>query len=118
MRLMPQAANNSQATSIEIAVDFDSSVQTLGALEAAAYRMIGTATCQIDRIADRFVCRLTPSASKKSDSLDANDLKERFLNLVTDENLRIRVSAKTEGVRNVILALAFGSLAAAQKDAE
>jgi len=118
MRLMPQAANNSRGTSIEMAVDFDSNVQTLGALEAAAYRMIGTATCQIDRVADRFVCRLTPSASKKSDSLGSDDLKVRFLNLVTDENLRARVSAKTEGVRNVILALAFGSLAAPQKNAE
>jgi hypothetical protein len=43
-------------------------------------------------------------------------LKERFLNLVADENLRTRVAEKTEGVRNVILALAFGSLAATQKD--
>jgi hypothetical protein len=44
-------------------------------------------------------------------------LKERFLNLVADENLRARVAEKTEGVRNVILALAFASLAATQKDA-
>ena len=38
-------------------------------------------------------------------------LRERFLDLVTDENLRLRVAEKTDGVRNVILALAFGSLA-------
>lgn len=118
MRHMPPAAKEPSASPVEIVVDFDSSIQSLGALDAAAYRLIGTATCQIDRVEDRYVCRLAPSAaSQKGTALNADDLKERFLNLVTDENLRTRVAAKTEGVRNVILALAFGSLAAAQKEA-
>jgi len=117
MRPMPQAADRA-ASSPGIAVDFDANVQGLGALDAAAYRLIGTATCQIDRVADRYVCRLTPSSnSQKRDMLSGDDLKERFLNLVADENLRARVAVKTEGVRNVILALAFGSLAATQEDA-
>jgi His-Xaa-Ser system protein HxsD len=103
---------------VEVAVDFDSSVQSLGALDAAVYRLIGTATCRIDLVGDRYVCRLAPTVNlHKGAALSADDLKERFLNLVTDENLRIRVAEKTEGVRNVILALAFGSLAATQKDA-
>ena len=118
MRLMPQAAKLPAASPVEIAVDFDSSIQSLGALEAAAYRLIGTATCQIDRVADRYVCRLAPSSNPQRGAvLSSDDLKERFLNLVADENLRTRVAEKTEGVRNVILALAFGSLAATQKDA-
>lgn len=49
--------------------------------------------------------------------LRPDDLRERFLNLVADQNLRIRVAKKTDGVRNVILALAFGALAAHQNDA-
>ncbi|SIO44678.1 His-Xaa-Ser system protein HxsD [Bradyrhizobium erythrophlei] len=103
---------------VEVAVDFDSGVQGLAALDAAAYRLIGTATCRIDRMGDRYVCRLAPTANpQKGAALSADDLKERFLNFVTDENLRTRVAEKTEGVRNVILALAFGSLAATQKDA-
>jgi His-Xaa-Ser system protein HxsD len=103
---------------VEVAVDFDSSVQSLAALDAAAYRLIGTATCRIDRVGDRYVCRLALTANpQKGAALGANDLMERFLNLVTDENLRSRVAEKTEGVRNVILALAFGSLATNQKDA-
>ncbi|MGA2057997.1 MAG: hypothetical protein ABSG88_22165 [Bradyrhizobium sp.] len=115
--LMPQAANGSAPSSVGIVVDFDSSIQSLGALDAAVYRLIGTATCQIDRVGDRYVCRVTPSASlQKRESLSGDDLRERFLNLVSDENLRIRVAEKTEGVRNVILALAFGSLAADQKN--
>jgi His-Xaa-Ser system protein HxsD len=118
MRLMPQAVNLPAPSPVEVAVDFDSSIQSLAALDAAAYRLIGTATCRIDGMGGRYVCRLSPSANpQKGAALGPEDLKERFLNLVTDENLRIRVAEKTEGVRNVILALAFGSLAAAQKDA-
>jgi His-Xaa-Ser system protein HxsD len=105
------------ASPVGIAVDFDSSVQSLQALDAAVYRLIGTATCQIDRVADRYVCRLTPSANPlKGAALDPDHLKEQFLNLVADENLRARVAEQTSGIRNVILALAFGSLAAAQRD--
>ena len=59
MRPMPPAVTNQQPSLIELAVDFDSSIQTLGALEAAAYRLIGTATCQIERVNGRFVCHLT-----------------------------------------------------------
>jgi len=118
MRPMLPAAKGSSASPIGTAVDFHSSIQSLGALEAAAYRLIGTATCQIDRVADRYVCRLAPSSNpQKGAALSSDDLKERFLNLVADENLRARVAEKTEGVRNVILALAFGSLAATHKDA-
>jgi His-Xaa-Ser system protein HxsD len=117
MRPMPPAVTNQQPPLIELAVDFDSSIQTLGALEAAAYRLIGTATCQIERINDRFVCHLTAQIHPpRREHLNTDSLKVQFLNLVADENLRARVAEKTEGVRNVILALAFGSLAAAQKE--
>jgi His-Xaa-Ser system protein HxsD len=115
---MPQAVKLPLASPVEVAVDFDSSVQSLSALDAAAYRLIGTATCRIDRMGDRYVCRLASSRNPQRGAvLSSDDLKERFLNLVADENLRARVAEKTEGVRNVILALAFGSLAANQNDA-
>ena len=118
MRPMLQAAKDLAPSPVEVAVDFDSRVQGLAALDAAAYRLIGTATCQIDRMEDRYVCRLAPTSNPQNGAaLNSDGLKERFLNLVTDENLRTRVAEKTEGVRNVILALAFGSLAATPKDA-
>lgn len=116
---MHQAVTDRRAPKIAIDVDFDSSVQALGALEAAAYRLIGTATCQLERVGDRFVCHLVLQdgrATGGSSTIDADGLRVRFLDLVTDENLRARVSAKTDGVRNVILALAFGSLAASKND--
>jgi His-Xaa-Ser system protein HxsD len=118
MRPMLQAAKDFAPSPVEVAVDFDSSIQSLAALDAAAYRLIGAATCRIDRVGDRYVCRVAPTVNPpKGAALSADDLKERFLNFVTDENLRSRVAEKTEGVRNVILALAFGSLATSQKDA-
>lgn len=116
---MPQAVTEKRAPKIAIDVDFDASIQALSALEAAAYRLIGTATCQIEKVGDRLVCRLALQDGRASGGFavaEADSLKVRFLDLVTDENLRARVSAKTDGVRNVILALAFGSLVASQND--
>jgi His-Xaa-Ser system protein HxsD len=114
---MPQVATEPTAAQVDIAVEFDASIQTLGALESAAYRLIGTSTCQIVRNGGRFVCHLTPkmsSGQREPPSVDA--LRERFLDLVTDENIRLRIAEKTEGIRNVILALAFGALASSQED--
>ncbi|MCK1656194.1 hypothetical protein [Bradyrhizobium sp. 151] len=118
MLLMPPAAKLPAASQVEVAVDFDSSVQSLSALDAAAYRLIGSATCQVDRAGDRYICHLVSSGNpQKGAVLSSDELKERFLYLVADENLRIRVAEKTEGVRNVILALAFGALATNQNNA-
>ena len=101
----------------DLVVDFDADVQSLGALQAAAYRLIGKATCQIDLVSGRFVCRLTPlDNSIRKMSSDSEALRTHFLNLVTDENLRERIATRTEGVRNVILSLAFGSLANSPND--
>jgi His-Xaa-Ser system protein HxsD len=101
----------------DIAISFDSNIQAVAALEGAAYRLIGTATCCIERVADRYVCHLALNSSPRIGDLTPATLKETFLNLVTDENLRVRIAEKTDGVRNVILALAFGSLASSQKGA-
>jgi His-Xaa-Ser system protein HxsD len=113
-RHMLQADTKKQVAGTTTQVEFDASIQSLSALEAAAYRLIGTATCQIKRTDGRFICDLAVQSGKTAnerlpDSPDA--LKSHFLYLVTDENLRARLAEKTEGMRNVILALAFGSLA-------
>jgi His-Xaa-Ser system protein HxsD len=90
----------------QIVVDFDAATQTLSALNAAAYRLLGVATCQIDSSGDRYLCRLHATAK-----VDRETLRTRFIALVTDENVRENLRAKTEPVRNLILSLAFGSLA-------
>ena len=95
----------------EVIVDFDAATHSLSALNAAAYRLIGTAACQIDLSGGHYICRLTPSRQ-----LDTDSLRSRYLELVTDENVRENLRAKTEPVRNLILSLAFGSLAAQSQD--
>jgi len=80
-------------------------------LKEAAYRLIGTASCHIEQKDDQFHCTLEPQPGVEC---DAASLRRRFCDLVTDENLRAKVSSETEGLRNVILALAFGALV--QKD--
>ena len=97
---------------VSATVEFDAATQGLDALRAAAYRLIGSATCEIAEVNGRFICNLTASSKgRKPRYGDPESLRTDFLDLVTDENLRERVAARTEGVRNVILALAFGSLA-------
>lgn len=91
-------------------VEFDASTYSLDALNAAAYRLLGTASCQIERLGQKYVCRLTLS----SPASDAEATRLRFLDLATDESVRERLSEKTEPIRNLILSLAFGSLAADQ----
>jgi His-Xaa-Ser system protein HxsD len=95
----------------EVEVEFPVAAQSLGALQAAAYRLIGTAACQIGKRADLWTCKLIPRSDLAKRPPNAETLKTQFLDLVTDENLRERVADRTDGVRNVILSLAFGSLA-------
>lgn len=90
----------------EVVVEFSAAIQSLGALQEAAYRLIGTATCHIDEADGRWVCRLSPSQQSHG-----AELRSQFLTLVTDENLREKVHGETDRLRDVIVALAFGSLA-------
>ncbi len=91
-------------------VEFDASAYSLEALHVAAYRLLGTASCQIEQLDQKYVCRLTLN----SPAADMETTRIRFLDLVTDESVRERLSEKTEPIRNLILSLAFGSLAADQ----
>jgi His-Xaa-Ser system protein HxsD len=100
----------------DVLIEFPAALQSLEALRAAAYRLVGSATCQIDKTEDRWVCKLTRVSGSKKDAPDAATLKTHFLDLVTDENLRHQIAQRTDGVRNVILSLAFGSLAGSSND--
>jgi His-Xaa-Ser system protein HxsD len=96
---------------VELTLEF-SATQSLSALQATLYRLIGTAVGTIDQIDDKWVCKLevVPAVLKKN-PLDAAALRIRFLELLADENLRETIASKTAPVRNLMLALAFGSLA-------
>lgn len=91
----------------EAVVDFDAATQSLSALNAAAYRLAGEAVCRIEKADGRYVCRLCGTGGRDSEAL-----RDAYLRLVTDENVREALRVKTEPVRNLILSLAFGALAA------
>jgi hypothetical protein len=95
----------------EILVEFDRGTQSVGALQEAADRLIDVASCNVETAGDRFVCRLLPKAGVATVSFGERGIRLQFIDLVTDENLREKVSAETAGIRNVIVALAFGALA-------
>jgi His-Xaa-Ser system protein HxsD len=97
----------SSASVPDVIVDFSASIQSLDALKEAAYRVLGQATCHFDESNGRYICRLSPSQPQ----LQGDELRSHFLNLVTDENLREKVNKETRQLRDVIVALAFGSLA-------
>src|SRR5690349_10446527 len=89
-------------------VEFGEGVHSLDALNAAAYRLIDVASCQIERSGERFLCHLMPKEGVK---IDGEALRMRFLDYVTDESVRERLAGRVEPVRNLILSLAFGALA-------
>lgn len=93
----------------DITIPFEARTQSIDALRAAAYRLIAKASCRIEEDDGRLLCHITSKADKKP-PLDARELETTFLDLVTDENLRESMAAKTEPVRNLILSLAFGAL--------
>jgi His-Xaa-Ser system protein HxsD len=100
----------------DVVLEFDQSVQSLAALHAAAYRLIGIANAQIKSNPGRWMCQLVPVPLKRGDQAMGEDqLRSHFLDLVADENLREVIAARTEPVRNLILSLAFGSLVAPQR---
>ncbi len=95
----------------EVLIEFDRTIQNAGPLREAAYRLIGLASCLLETAGDRYICRLQPGENEGARNLGVQGLRQRFIDLVTDENLREKVSIETHGIRNVILALAFGALA-------
>lgn len=94
----------------EVLIEFDRTVQSIGALREAAYRLIGIASFKLETKGARLVCHLSPNESPVTRDLDEQGLRQRFMDLVTDENLREKVSIETTAIRNVIVALAFGAL--------
>ena len=97
----------------DVVVEFACGTQTLAALQEAAYRLIGSASCQIDQINGRYACVLTPNPKQKGAD---EEIRSRFLDLVTDQNLREKIATETQPMRDLLVALAFGAIAEASED--
>jgi His-Xaa-Ser system protein HxsD len=95
-----------------LVVEFTAGTQSLIALREASYRLIGQASCQIDEGDGRYICRITPNEKLK---VSDDALRSRFLDLVTDQNLRESIAAQTQPMRDLLVALAFGALAEADQ---
>ena len=79
-------------------LSFKSRRRTQRSRQSAAYRLIGTAHCDIAKSDTRWICKITARNDlPKGISIDAT-CYEKFLNLITDENVRQSVNKKTEGV--------------------
>ena len=88
-----------------IAVNFDSHVFSLTAVKKAAYRYIDSFSADISVKDDEIRCLLN-FTSPKSDESCAR-LTDDFKKEVLDQDLREKLKAETEPVRNLILAHAF-----------
>jgi His-Xaa-Ser system protein HxsD len=98
--------------SLQTDVRLDASVYSLDVINSAAYRLIAEASCNIEMQAGFYFC----SISLKDPNGDAEATKLRFLDLLTDERLRDRLDKETHQMRNLIVSLAFGALAAQQEE--
>jgi His-Xaa-Ser system protein HxsD len=93
-----------------IDVQLDCDVYSLDVINSAAYRLIPEASCTIEKQPGCFICRL----ALKDSNGDAEAVRRHFMDLLTDESLRERLDKQTHQMRNLIVSLAFGALAAQQ----
>ena len=89
-------------------VQLDSTVYSLDVINSAAYRLISEASCTIATQSGAYLCHLTLKDPKG----DAEAIRRQFIDLVTDESVRERLDLQTRQMRNLIISLAFGALAA------
>lgn len=92
-------------TTGSLTLTFDGQVYSLNAVKQAAYRYLREFTTDISTEGELIQCSLTftPPVTEGEGQRLANELKKEVL----DQDLRERLKAETESVRNVILAHAF-----------
>jgi len=86
-------------------VDFDSGVFSLDAVKAACYALVDRFISDIELSDRKIICRLTFSDSISEPAASAHI--DRLRKEVLDQDLRRKLKAETEPIRNLILAHAF-----------
>jgi His-Xaa-Ser system protein HxsD len=89
---------------IERWITFDSTLHSGDAVQRAIYRLSDRLSCDLERHGDAWRCCLHVDTSETQ---VADSVASDFRNEVVDQVLRERIRGETEGVRNLILALAF-----------
>lgn len=88
-----------------LVVDFAASVHSIDAIKRAAYVFMARATVIIEPAETDIRCILEPTSGE-----DHGVLIRDFRREVLDQDLRVRIEAETEPLRNVILGLAFSRI--------
>jgi His-Xaa-Ser system protein HxsD len=94
-----------ESTASSVEVIFDRMTVELDALQRAAYALAAMMTIDIRQVRDQWVCTLFPIDAAPDSVLLVSSLRREVL----DQTLRLRIGRETEGVRNLILALAFSN---------
>jgi His-Xaa-Ser system protein HxsD len=85
-------------------LEFDAAAYSIEAAQAAAYRFIDRLTIVVSSEGTTLRCEIAPIAGRVDDiNVCLDDFKRELL----DQQLRKRIAAETEPVRNLILSLAF-----------
>jgi His-Xaa-Ser system protein HxsD len=86
-------------------VTFDSAVFSLDGVKAACYRFLDRFTSDIEFCGGKIVCHLAfdDKVSEAAVKAQVDSLKKEVL----DQDLRLKLKAETEPIRNLILAHAF-----------
>lgn len=91
--------------SIEVVLNFPSSIYEAESVQKAAYKMMNYFTLDLLPSTENLICKLT-SNKGISDELFAHAIEE-FKKEVLDQQLRLKLKAETESIRNLILAITF-----------
>jgi His-Xaa-Ser system protein HxsD len=84
-------------------LSLDSSVYSLSVIQKSCYALMHLFSVNISRYENNFLLKIQPLSS----DLSSKELEGLLLDELLDYSLREKISEKTEGVRNLILANAF-----------
>lgn len=87
-------------------VTFTAEAHSSDAIQRAAYKFTDRFALELQRTGDKHVCLLHPTRDSGLDTETVNAFRIEVL----DQALRERIREETNGVRNVILALAFSKV--------
>jgi His-Xaa-Ser system protein HxsD len=91
----------------EAILNFPSSLYEAEAIQKSAYKLLNLFTIDLQSSSEVLNCKLT-SNNGVSDELFAHAVEE-FKKEVLDQQLRLKLKAETESVRNLILGIAFSN---------
>lgn len=86
-------------------LEYESKVFSIDSAQKAAYRLINFFTLDIQTNSDKNICILTSNQGISDVSFE--HAIEEFKKNILDEELRSKIKAETEPVRNLILGIAF-----------